>query len=79
MTTKHQEYEVDIIIHVQNILNNHIPVSEQSEEYKKIVEAMRMFLKNNCRHKLVYDHIDIDGDRTLQICYCDKCQTNFES
>jgi hypothetical protein len=30
--------------------------------------------KNNCEHEWVKDLIDIDPDRSKEICYCIKCE-----
>ena len=41
---------------------------------KKINE----YISDNCEHEWVDDYIDIDVEKSQQITYCYKCETNKE-
>ena len=46
---------------------------EQNEEYKNLMKIINYFLLKYCSHELVYDTIDIDPERSENICYCKIC------
>ena len=68
--------ELDVIIDISNKLER-LPEDHQSDEYKYIVELVQKYLKNNCKHSLVMDSVDIDPDRSQTIVYCCKCGITF--
>ena len=48
---------------IQNLTNTLI-------EYRDIIDQQ---IVSSCHHEWISDEIDIDPDRSLTICYCNKC------
>ena len=62
------------IIHMRNALDELYRLKERPSEYNKIVDSINEYLRKNCRHSMTTDDIDIDyGEKTMRICYCEKC------
>jgi hypothetical protein len=71
------EMEVELMIRVKNICQS-IPDNLQSKEYQEILNKINDFLLKHCQHEIVNDSIDIDPDKSMDICYCSKCESTFE-
>ena len=56
-----------------NMYNN----TEEYDDLIKNLETLKTFfehqIKNKCEHEWTTDLIDIDPDRSQEICYCVKC------
>ena len=42
------------------------------------MEKINKYISDNCEHECVDDYIDIDVEKSQQITYCCKCETNKE-
>ena len=65
---KYNKFFIDnsfISKYVQLIENNEIIIKDIDE-----------YLRNNCNHDWITDHIDIDCGNTQKIVYCSKCLIN---
>ena len=71
-----KEEEVHNMIRIKNICQG-IPDNLQSQEYNEILLKIKIFLLKHCQHVIVNDSIDIDPDKSMDICYCIKCETTF--
>jgi hypothetical protein len=63
------------------LFSNYIEIFNDNDEYNillKDLEELKLYLEdkiqNMCNHEWVEDLIDIDPDRSLNICYCCKCE-----
>ena len=45
---------------------------------KEFLEKINKYISDNCEHEWVNDTIDIDVEKSQQITYCYKCETNKE-
>ena len=45
---------------------------------KEFLEKINKYISDNCEHEWVDDYIDIDVEKSQQITYCCKCETNKE-
>ena len=45
---------------------------------KEFLEKINKYISDNCEHEWVNDTIDIDVEKSKQITYCYKCETNKE-
>ena len=61
-------------------LLQYINVFENQEIYDDLIinlevlkNEIQTHIKNNCEHEWINDSIDIDPDRSRDICYCVKC------
>lgn len=68
--------ELDALIDVKKCLSN-IPLNRQSVDYINVCFEIDAILYRRCDHKLYFDSIDIDVERTENICYCEKCYLTF--
>ena len=68
--------ELDLLIVVKNTLSN-IHIDYQSVEYENIVFNIDCAIHRRCEHNIINDTIDIDVEKTQNICYCDKCYITF--
>jgi hypothetical protein len=68
--------ELQVMLRIKNICQS-IPDNVQSQEYNEIMLKIKFFLMKHCQHEIVYDSIDIDPDKSVDICYCVKCETTF--
>ena len=48
------------------------------EKKKQFLHKVNQYISNHCDHEWVNDIIDIDVERSQNICYCIKCETNKE-
>ena len=69
--------EVELMIRAKNICQR-MPADLRSKEYQEILIKITDFLLKHCQHELVNDSIDIDPDKSIDICYCVKCEITFE-
>ena len=68
-----EETSVDII-HMRNAIDELCRLKERPPEYNNIINSIIKYLKKNCQHTMTTDDIDVDyGERTIRICYCEKC------
>ena len=70
--------QIDTMIRIKNLLecHSHLLDGEHIDyDYHKIYYEVIQYLKKNCKHNFVTDLIDIDGDRSISIQYCDICKT----
>lgn len=52
--------------------------TNQCPKYEEFANDIKSGITNKCNHKWVKDMIDIDPDRSQQICYCIKCEVTKE-
>jgi len=70
------EEEIEIMIRIKKICQN-IPDNVQSQEYNEILFKIKNFLLKHCKHEIINDSIDIDPEKSMDICYCVKCETTY--
>jgi len=70
--------EIDVMIRVKMIVEQ-IPETEQSIEYKHIVQLIQHFLRVKCPHEVTVDSIDVSPDKSLSIFYCKYCLETFDT
>jgi len=68
--------DISVIVQAKGLLES-IPDDNQNEEYKHIIIKMNNYITNNCKHHVVYDHIDINPECSKLIKYCEYCYTTF--
>lgn len=63
------------------LFKTYINMYNNTEEYDNLIqnlEALKTFfeyqIKDKCEHEWTNDLIDIDPDRSQEICYCVKCE-----
>jgi hypothetical protein len=63
------------------LLTQYLNMFEDTKTYNELVinletliTDLEYHIKNKCEHEWVNDLIDIDPDRSQQICYCVKCE-----
>ena len=59
--------------------NNNINCENMQYQINKLktqIEQINIQLFLLCDHTFIYDHIDVDLDKSKQICYCLKCEYN---
>jgi archaellum component FlaC len=63
------------------LFKTYLNMYNDSEEYNNLInnlETLKKFfeyeIKNKCEHEWTNDLIDIDPDRSQEICYCVKCE-----
>lgn len=67
--------ELEQCIKIKNIIEN----NPKTKNTKNIYTHVCSVLFEECNHHLVYDNIDIDIDKSMDICYCSKCFLTFHS
>ena len=50
-----------------------------TDTFDKMINELKVFLRDYCQHSITKDHIDLGFDSTKTIFYCDKCLTTFQS
>ena len=50
-----------------------------TESFDKMINELKLFLRNYCQHCITKDHIDFGFDSTKTIYYCEKCLTTFQT
>ena len=56
-----------------------LPTLQQtSYNLKNLNKIINQELIELCEHDYIIDYIDTDIEQSKQICYCSKCQCNFE-
>ena len=70
--------EVRNVIRVKSIMDR-IPESDQSVEYKTIIQMIQGFLHNNCQHEIVIDNIDVTPDKSVTVFYCKHCTESLDT
>ena len=63
------------------LLTEYMNMFDSIETYNEVInnlDTLKLFIKNKintiCNHEWVHDTIDIDLERTKNICYCVKCE-----
>lgn len=63
------------------LLTEYMNMFDSIETYNELInnlDTLKLFIKNKisniCNHEWVYDTIDINPDRSQNICYCVKCE-----
>jgi formamidopyrimidine-DNA glycosylase len=56
---------------------NTVPIHEQTQEYKAIVESIKIYLNENCEHCIIEDDIDTGPESSKKIFYCKTCYLTF--
>ena len=69
--------EVRTMIRAKSIIDQ-IPETEQSVEYKTIIQMIQIFLHKNCQHQIINDNIDVTPDKSVAIFYCKHCHETLE-
>jgi len=57
-----------------NTISNNNTVIKRIDNFKHLIEDK---LRINCIHYMIYDDIDINPDKTIQIRYCSICLLTF--
>ena len=70
--------EVKTMIRAKSIMDR-IPETEQSVEYKTIIQMIQTFLHDNCQHEIVIDNIDVTPDKSVTIFYCKHCTESLDT
>ena len=68
--------ELTILIKEKEQLENKNNLSQLEE---KILENLLFTLFSGCKHNPIFDEIDIDIEKTMNICYCEKCYLTFNT
>ncbi len=68
--------ELTILIKEKEHLENKNSLSQLEE---KILESLLFTLFSGCNHCPIFDEIDIDIEKTMNICYCEKCYLTFNT
>ena len=68
--------ELDLLIVAKNALSNKL-IDYQTVEYENIVFNIDCAIHRRCEHNIINDTIDIDVEKTQNVCYCDKCYLTF--
>lgn len=63
------------------LLNQYLNMFEDTETYNELIINLETLIKhvqhhiqNKCQHEWIDDLIDIDPDRSQNICYCINCE-----
>lgn len=70
--------EVRTMIRAKTIMDR-IPETEQSVEYKTIIQMIQTFLHDKCQHEIVIDNIDVTPDKSITIFYCKHCLESLDT
>jgi len=57
-----------------NMYNDYDLYYESISKLENLKTQIENYIKNKCEHEWVNDTIDIDPDRSQNICYCLKCE-----
>lgn len=68
--------ELDALIQAKETLSC-IPRDKQSVEYESINFKINCIIHKKCNHEIIFDHIDLDIDKSDTICYCNNCYLTF--
>lgn len=68
--------ELETLIEAKKLLSN-VPFNRQSVDYINICFEIDSILYRRCNHKICFDSIDIDVERSENICYCENCYLTF--
>ena len=74
------EQNCDIWTEMYSFLNRqkqHITCNEILNKLNELVKILEDKLRENCKHDLENDYIDISEDNYQKICYCKKCLLTF--
>jgi len=55
-----------------------LSITDQDFEYHLILNYIIEYLKQNCRHNVIKDTIDITPDHSKSISYCEYCELSFD-
>lgn len=69
--------DIYIVREILSILEYYKNLNVNEENYKKVLNNCRDYLKKYCHHNIVNDLIDIDLDRSEFIRHCDICNVRF--
>jgi hypothetical protein len=70
-------YDIDIMSQIIGMLHS-LPIDEQNNDYKHIMDLVNNYLLKNCKHHIISDHVDTDIERSETIKYCEKCYLTFD-
>ena len=74
------EQNCDIWTEMYSFLNRqkqHITCNEILNKLNELVNILEDKLRENCKHDLENDYIDISEENYQKICYCKKCLLTF--
>ena len=65
------------------LLDEYMNMFDSIETYNELInnlDTLKLFIKNKinniCNHEWVHDTIDVDPERSINICYCVKCEVS---
>ena len=64
--------ELEQLIKSKNSLEE-IPAKNRSLQFQNLYMHTCSLVFTKCNHNIIYDYIDIDVEKSQQICYCDIC------
>lgn len=76
MDNSEPQYDIEIMNTVSNLLES-LPEHHRKGNYTTILQSIRNYIKNNCKHEYINDFIDVDIGKTQKIVYCCKCYTTY--
>jgi hypothetical protein len=76
LQTKMEQQNIAIMLSVKMKMEK-IPFRNQDNDYKRIHQLCKRYLREHCEHEIIYDDIDMDLDTSKTIVYCKKCETCF--
>jgi hypothetical protein len=56
-----------------------LPIELKNDEYNMILDLIKKYIENNCKHHIISDSIDLNYDESRTIYYCLDCMKTFDN
>lgn len=70
--------DIDHMMRAKSNLES-LPTELKTEEYNMILDLIKKYIDNNCKHHVVRDSIDLNYDESRTIYYCIDCMKTFDN
>jgi RNA binding exosome subunit len=70
--------DIDHMMRAKSNLES-LPNELKNEEYKMILNLIKQYIENNCKHHIICDSIDLNYDESRTIYYCLDCMKTFDN
>lgn len=75
MTSNNED--IDLMMRAKTNLET-LPDELKNDEYNTILDLIKKYIENNCKHHIVSDSIDLNYDESRTIYYCLDCMKTFD-
>jgi hypothetical protein len=73
-----KNYDIELMLRARTNLES-LPEYLKNDNYNMILDLIKKYIDNNCKHHVVRDSIDLNYDESRTIYYCIDCMKTFDN